>query len=137
MPLVIANVGEIELLNKMLIEPLTTDESYKLRLYQNNYTPVASSVASDFTEATFTNYVAKTLTRAGWSTPTIVGGKAESSYAQQSWTCGVTGNTIYGYYIEGANSTILLWAERFATPRVLVNTDIITLIPVFTFNSEN
>jgi hypothetical protein len=45
MALVIADVGEIELLDKMLKDALSVDETYTLKLYQNNYTPLASSVA--------------------------------------------------------------------------------------------
>jgi hypothetical protein len=137
MPLVIADVGELELLDKMLKDALSVDEDFTLKLYQNNYTPVNTSVAGDFTVATFTNYVDKTLTRAGWAAATTVSNKARSTYAQQSWTCGASGNTIYGYYVIGATSGTLLWAELFPTPRVLANTDILTLIPVFTLNSEN
>lgn len=137
MALVISNVGELELLDKMLKDALSVDEDYTLKLYQNVYTPVATSVAGDFTEANFTNYTSKTLTRAGWAAATTVGGKAQSSYAEQTWTCGASGNTIYGYFVIGATSGTLLWAEEFAAPHVLVDTDILGVTPVFTFNSEN
>jgi hypothetical protein len=137
MPLVVPNVGEIELLDKMLKNALVTDENYTLKLFNNNVTPDQSFTASSFTEATFTGYVAKTLTRSGWGAAATVSNKAQSSYAQQSWTCGIVGDTIYGYYVVGATSTVLLWAERFTTPRTLGNTDILNVTPVFTLNSEN
>jgi hypothetical protein len=137
MPLVISNVGELELLDKMLKDALTTDEDYTLKLFNNNVTPDQSSVAGTFTETAFTGYTAKTLTRTGWSAASTVSNKAQSSYSQQSWTCGATGDTIYGYYVIGATSTTLLWAERFASPRVVANTDVLNVTPVFTFNSEN
>jgi hypothetical protein len=137
MPLVIANVGELELLDKMLKDALTTDENYTLKLFNNNVTPDQASVAGTFTETAFTGYVAKTLTRAGWSAATTVSNKAQSSYSQQSWTCGATGDTIYGYYVIAATSSTLLWAERFASPRIVANTDVLNVTPVFTFNSEN
>lgn len=137
MALVIANVGEIELLDKMLKDALSVDEVYLFRLFRNNYTPLAASVVGDFTEANFTDYAQTTLVRASWGAATTVSNKASSTYATiQSWTCGASGNTVYGYYVVGATSGILLWAERFATSRVMVNGDELNLVPVFTFNSE-
>jgi len=137
MPLVIANVGELELLDKMLKDALTVDENYTLKLFTNNVTPDQASIASTFTEATFTGYSAKALTRTAWSAATTVSNKAQSSYSQQSWTCGATGDTIYGYYVIAATSTVLLWAEKFDSPRIVANTDVFNVTPVFTFNSEN
>jgi hypothetical protein len=138
MPLVIANVGECELLDKMLKDALSTDENYTLKLFKSNTTPSASSVAGDFSEADFTGYSAKTLTRAGWNAATTVSGKAKSVYGTtQSWTCGATGNTIYGYYIVGATSGTLFWAERFSAAKTLNDTDVLNITPNFTFNSEN
>ena len=137
MALVLANVGEVELLDKMLKDALTTDEDYSLKLFNNDVTPDQSSIASTFTEAAFTGYSAKTLTRSGWSAATTVSNKAQSSYSQQSWTCGATGDTIYGYYVIGATSTVLLWAEKFSSARILANSDVLNLTPVFTLNSEN
>lgn len=138
MAIVVPNVGEIELLTKMLKEALSVDEDYILKLYKNNYTPVQGSTDSNFTEATFTNYTSKTLTRANWGAPTTVSNKASSTYGvQQSWTCGATGETIYGYYVMGDNSGVLLWAEKFTDPIPMANTFVLNLTPVFTLNSEN
>jgi hypothetical protein len=125
MALVVPNDGELELLDKMLKDALSVDENYVLKLFQNNYTPDQATVAASLTEANFTNYAAATLTRALWNTAVVVSNKAETSYGSsaQSWTCGTTGNTIYGYYVVGATSATVLWAERFATSRVLANGD--------------
>ena len=138
MPLVTSNLGELELLDKMLKDALSTNENYLLRLYQNNYTPDDASAPGSFTEATFTNYVAMTLTRALWNAAVVVSLKAETSYGTTplSWTCGASGNTVYGYYVTGATSSILLWAELFATSRVLANQDVLNLTPKFTLNKE-
>ena len=132
------NAGELELLDKMLKDALSTNESYVLKLYKNNYTPVDASTGGSFTEADFTSYVAKTLTRALWNAAVTVGGKAESSYGSGplSWTCGASGNTVYGYYVIGATSGTVLWAELFATSRVLAQDDVLNLTPKFTLNSE-
>lgn len=139
MPLVVPNQGELELLDKMLKDALSVDENYILKLYRNDYTPADVSAPGSFTEANFTSYAARTLTRTNWNTAVTVSGKGESSYGStpQSWTCGTTGNTIYGYWVEGATSAKVLWAERFSTSRVLANGDVLNITPKFTLASEN
>jgi len=136
MALVVPDLGEIELLTKLLINTADT-EDYILRLYKNNYTPIAATVIGSFTEADFTNYAEKTIARSDWATPSTVSNKAESSVTTQSWTCGVTTNTIYGYYVVGATSGVCLWAEEFAAARVLADGDILNLTPKFNLSSAN
>jgi hypothetical protein len=114
-------------------------ENFLLRLYQNNYTPDATSVLADFLEANFTNYSEKTLSRSNFSAAaTDVSGDAFTEYnSDQVWTCGATGNTIYGYYMVGATSGELYWAEEFATSRSLVNGDTLTIEkPSLTYRSQ-
>jgi hypothetical protein len=134
--LVVPDLGEIELLTKLLKNTADT-EDYILKLYKNNYTPIAATVVGSFTEADFTNYVDKTIARSDWATPSTVSNKAESSVATQSWTCGAIGNTIYGYYVVGATSGVCLWAEEFAAARVLADGDILNLTPKFNLSSAN
>lgn len=138
MALVVPNVGEVELLDKMLKDALSTDENYTLKLYTAiSGTLDKDTIASDFTEATFTGYTSKTLTRSGWVSASTVSNKASSSYAEQSWVGGSGANeTILGYYIIGATSTVLLWAEQFSSSVVVQETDTIKVTPVFTLNSE-
>ena len=122
----------------MLQAALTVDESYILKLYQNNHTPAAADAAGSFTEATFTNYAAVTLTRAGWNAAVTVSGKAQCSYGSspQAWTCGATGNTIYGYYVTGATSGMVLFSELYSASRILANGDVMQLTPTFTLNTD-
>ncbi len=140
MALKVPNEGELELLDKMLKDALSVDENYILKLYKNDYTPLDTSTIGSFTIADFTNYVHKTLTRTNWSAAATNGSsKAESSYgtAPESWTCGASGNTIYGYWVEGASSAKCLWAERFATARVLASGDVLNITPKFTLTTES
>ena len=135
------NQGETELLDKML---KNSNEDYVLKLFRNDYTPSSATVVGDFTEADFTNYVSKSLTRANWGAATVVApvapcvdSEAVSLYnAEQSWTCGTTGNTIYGYYIVGAVTARLLWCDRFAVSRVLGDGDILRITPKFQFRTR-
>ena len=122
----------------MLKEATTADEKYLLKLYQNDKTPADADATSSYTVADFTNYATRTLSRSGWATAVTTSNKAESSYlAVQSWTCGASGNTIYGYYVEGSSSNKCLWAERFATQRVLATGDVLNITPKFTLSTES
>ena len=42
MPLVVPNAGELVLLNQMLRLSLSTQDTHVLKLYNNNYSPVAA-----------------------------------------------------------------------------------------------
>lgn len=144
MAMVIPNAGETRLLTELL-DGGTTRENWTLKLFKTNVTPAETDTAGTYTEADFTNYVAKTLTRtinAGTTWGTAASGSptnswsaesavAESAYQQQSWTCGASGNTVYGYFLVGATSTTLIGAESFSTARTLANGDTLNLTPRF------
>lgn len=140
MPAVIPNDSEPTLLSNLLAGGAF--ENWTLKLYKTNVTPAETDTIASYTVADFTNYTNKTLTRSisgsTWSTPASgaptgswsgEASVAESTYQQQSWTCGATGNTIYGYWIEGATSTKLIMAELFATARTLASGDTLNLTP--------
>jgi len=134
MSVVIPNVGEVELLDKMLKE---SNEDYTLKLFKNNFYPDASTVVGDFEEADFTNYISVSITRSGWSIA-LESGKAKGEHSTvPTWTCGATGNTIYGYWLEGATSGTLLWAERFDDEAPLSSGDTLDVTLQFVFYSGN
>lgn len=122
MALVVPDVGERELLDDML-----NARDRTLKLFKTDVTPAESDVAGSYTEADFTDYVAKTLTGASWDAAATNAGTTSKAYAQQSWTCGATGNTIYGYFV--VRTTTLCWAEKFATARNLAENDVLNLTP--------
>ena len=136
MSLVVCNAGELLLL-EWALKSSSTPENLTLKLYTNDYTPVATSTAGNFTEATFTGYAAKTLTRGSWVAPSTNGsGEAEATYAAQDWEA-ESAQTVYGYYVVGATSGTLVWAQRFATARSVADGDTLTITPKFTLHSEN
>ena len=117
----------------MLNAALSTNENYLLKLYNSNITPLNNTSSGTFAghTATFTNYAPVTLTRSNWASAVQSGNAASSTYnTQQSFTCGATGDTVYGYWVEGATSNVVLWAELFGTARTLANGDILNLTPV-------
>lgn len=137
MALVFANSGELLAIVWML-KSTSTPENLTLKLFKNDYTPVAASTAGSFTEADFTGYSAKTLSRYTWGTASTVSGKASIAYdsSPQTWACGATGNIVYGYYVVGTTSGTLIYAERFTVSRVLTNGDTMNVQPVVTLDSE-
>lgn len=127
--LIFPDVGEVEALKRLLYQA-TTDLT--LKLFRTNVTPSEGDTHASYTVANFTNYVNKTLTASQsggtWAVPTTSSGTSSTNYAQQSWTCGATGNTIYGYWIETSTPTLFL-AELFGTARTLADTDVLNLTP--------
>lgn len=134
MSLVVPNVAEPVLLNYML--KATSFPNYVLKLYSNNYTPIAASTLPNFTEATFSGYTARTFSRTEWASATQnPSGKGESSATMISWTA-ASSETVYGYYVESSTAD-LLWAEVFDTNKALQANDILNITLNFTLASAN
>jgi hypothetical protein len=135
MALLVPDVGEVVLLSNLLAGG--TLENWTLKLYKTSVTPAESDTAASYTVADFTSYSDKTLTRSvsggTWSTPSTSTGTTSSSYnagTPQNWTnTGASAQTIYGYYVVGATSTTLLFAELFAASRTLNQNDQLNLTP--------
>lgn len=92
-----------------------------LRLYQNNYTPISTSVLADFTIATFSGYADETPSF-GSATP-ISGVMTITDSSQRNFThnTGGTSNTVYGYYVVDTLAGKVLWAERFSASILMQN----------------
>lgn len=108
------------------------------RLYKNNYTPVDGSVLANFTEADFSGYApaAQSYILIG-----EVGGKAlmqDNAVRTFSHNGGPTSNVVYGYYVLGATTGLVAWAERFAAPiSMAAIPDTIKIQTQLTLDSEN
>ena len=146
MPLVVPHEGEMTLMNDLF----SSGENWQLCLYNSNITPNETDTAVTYTahEATFTGYARVTLTRSispsTWNTPVsqapsgsppwssrALVGHTQYGSVPQSWTCGTTGDTVYGYFIIGVSSGKLICAEKFATSRTLANGDSLSMTPIF------
>jgi hypothetical protein len=110
MALVVSNVGEGEMLKRVL-NITVTDNDVVIRLYSNNYTPVEASVVGDFTEITATGYSAVTATPGNWVI--TEGDPTDASYPQTEFALSSAEPEVYGYYITNSAGDILLWSERF------------------------
>lgn len=111
MALLVPDVGEVELLSRMLNKNAPAD--VVLRLYTNNRTPAEADTVASYTESTGTGYSAITLTGASWTVATAAG-TTTGEYAQQTFTYTGAEANIYGYYVTDATPTDLLWAEIFS-----------------------
>jgi hypothetical protein len=131
--------GEVQLQKDLL--GAAALENWTLKLFKNNITPALTDTSSTYTEADFTGYSAVTLTRSvsgtTWSTPSgggsvLESGCSKSTYgaSAQSWSA-TSAQTIYGYYIVGATSGKVIFAERFASSVSLINPSTITVQPSF------
>jgi hypothetical protein len=133
MPILVPDIGERELLADLL----DNGEDWTLKLFRTDVTPAESDTDASFTVANFTDYVDKTLTRAvgagNWGTPSTNTGTTSSTYnsgTPQSWTCGASGNTIYGAYVVGATSGNLQFSDKFAAARTLTDGDTLEYTPI-------
>ena len=107
----VPNVGEAKMLEHVL--SLASPENLVLHLYKNDVTPTSTMTLADYTEATFTGYAAVTLSSANWTV--TAGGQTSAEYnSGVAFTCsGTTNESIYGFYLTTANSSTLMWSERF------------------------
>lgn len=133
MALVIPSASEKTLLDFTL--GVTVPGNQILRLFVNNVSPDDAHTAASYTEMSTLGYAAKTLTKTSWTTVAGSAGQpASSTYATQTWTFTAgTPVTVYGYYITDTTSGLLLWAEAFASGKVVQYTgDQIIIVPTIT-----
>ena len=139
MAIIVPNAAE-QLALKNIIN-YSSPQDLKLKLYTNNYTPIATSTESDFTEASGGGYAAVTLTGTSWSISTNGSGQAEATYAQQTFTFtgALSGSaTIYGWFLVQSSSGLLIAAEKVTnsfTPAS--NGDIFYITPRLQLQSIN
>ena len=131
MALLAPAIGQMELLECALKD--TTPEALTLKLYTNNYDAVNGSTAANFTECAISGYAAKSLARATWSAA-VSGNPSYIQYsAAQTFNFTGTG-AVVGYFIVGATSTNIYWAERLyaTTGQTFNNGDSLTITPKIT-----
>jgi len=136
--LVVPDEGGLVLLEWVIFTEDFSALEVVLRLFRANYVPAANTTLSSFTEADFTGYAEIVLDRDQWQAPVTLEGRAYTQYqsAPQQWTCGATGNTIYGWYLVETSAGVVLAAEAFAIPRVLTDLAVLDLMPVMRLRSE-
>jgi hypothetical protein len=133
MGMIVPDTVEIEIITGILTPALT------LRLYSNNYTPLPTSIAANFTEVAGGGYANKPLVFGTWVI--TANAPSEAIYPIQTWTfTGATNapGTIYGYYVTRNSDGLLRWAERFAAgylPFSPIAGSVVKITPRFTASS--
>lgn len=131
MNMIIPNVGLELWLYWLLNQNSETLEDFVVDLYQNNYTPVFTSVAANFTASTFPGYAQVSVTRSSFTTISAADGiGAAVSTITPQWTCnGGAGQDAYGWFMRGATSGTLLAAQEFLNVRNMLPNTTETLGP--------
>lgn len=138
MQLVVPDLGEKFLVLQMLREDASA-LPLRLRLFKNDIGIGSGTVIGDMVDADFDGYAQVDLDPALWTDPITIGGRAQSQYATaaQSWTNeGVTGQTVYGYYVCDYAGTVLLWGAPFDDPITVAPAGTLEVWPVMTMKSE-
>lgn len=102
--------GDVLLLRYMLNFVPSSD--CEMHLYNNNRTPAATDVLSNYTESVATNYSGVRLVGSAWTVTSGASAGATASYAQQSFNFS-SADTIYGYFVTNSQKSTLLWTEAF------------------------
>lgn len=110
MSLVIPDVGEVEMLKRILNNSATGN--VVLKLYSNDPTINDNLVLGGLTECAITGYSKIALAGASWTISTVAG-VSSADYAQQTFTLTGSG-VVNGYYIVNSGENVLMWAERFS-----------------------
>ena len=110
--LLVPNVGEVEMLSRLLNK--NTPDDCILKLYSNDKTPAEADILTDYTEVVGFGYLPVTLTGANWTVATA-SGVTTGEYSEQSIVFSSGPVDVYGYFITNNAGDELLWAERFDT----------------------
>jgi hypothetical protein len=117
MAFIVPDIGEVQLLKRLLGIGGTANGSLTLRLYENDPTIDENTTIGLLTECTAAGYASITLAGASWAVPITVSGQTSTSYAQQTFS--FTGAaTVHGYYITDGSNLVLV--ERFASAPFVV-----------------
>ena len=137
--IVMPNEGLADLLAYWLGKTANTFFDWELMVWTNSsYTPSQASVYSDLVEATFGGYSRFTLTKASWTSPTIISDKAVATYTTTplTWTVTSSPQTVYGYAIVTPSSSVIRAIQAFDVPIPLVVGGILGILPRFEFTTE-
>jgi hypothetical protein len=133
MAVVFTDAAEITALKNFL--NVTAPETLVLKLFSNNRTPAKTDVTADYTEVSGNGYTAVTLTPANFVFTS--GDPGSAAYPQVTFSfTGAAGN-VYGYFVVGATSGNLAFANRFSNAPINIanNGDEIRITLTITLNN--
>lgn len=138
MPIVVTNSGEIQLMQRAL-DSTASQENLLVKLFKNDYTPVATTDSTDLTVADYDSYADGTMVTGSWGAAATDGtGSAVISYGSNFVFDGTgSTNTVYGYWVEGQTSGDVYWAERLSNAVTVGGGSSFTITPKLVGRSEN
>ena len=108
--------------------------TWKLRLFVNNYTPTTADTPANYVEATFPGYAP--INTNTWANAVTAAHIASSTDAARTFTRNAAGaaQSVYGYYVTDPTGANLGWAERDPLAPVTMNNagDTYTVTPKLT-----
>lgn len=106
-------------------------ENVMVSLYKNDHTPTLDDSLGNYTECDFSGYISENVFGSQWYSPVLVNHVLSIDYDTPfDWTVLAApdpAQTVYGYYLTSDNGGVLMWSERFETPRLLALGDAINL----------
>lgn len=113
---------------------------WQMIFFKNNVIPDENTVLADLEEADFGGYMRLTMTRATWTSPTLSGHCATSTWGSDAVVWSVTGGppqTLYGYAYIDFTSGVIRFVQRFDDADIspIVVGGQITLLPQYTLTS--
>ncbi len=127
--LILTNAGMLAILENLReAAPAVSEPGYlrdiNLKLFQNDFQPDRDTVQADLTEADFDGYAGKSFSGA-WFQPQVRDDGQVVMLGpshQFNHNGGATQNTIYGYWVEKSDGTVL-WTERFDNPKQMLTAE--------------
>lgn len=108
--------------------------SWRVKLFQNNYTPVPGSVSGNFTDPTYTGYASQAI--GAWGSASIDGSGNATAAGAPNLTFQPTAltslpQTIYGWWVDDGSGNFL-FGDVLPAPFTMVDTNsILILVPSF------
>lgn len=138
---ILPDEGIAEQLAYILSVPIVGVLPWELMLWTNDYEPSTASVLSDLVEATFLGYSRRTLSRDGWTTPSVDVGCCSSTWGiePQRYTVEqARGETVYGLAYVDVSSGVLRWIQRFEDADInpLQDAQVLQFLPLYTLTSS-
>lgn len=132
--------GIAQQLASILSAPIPGLLPWTLILFVNDVVPDASTVLGDLVQATFPGYTPATLTRADWTTPTVISGCAHSTWGTDPllwFVTGPTSETLFGFAMCDLILGVLRTVQRFDDSDIqpLAPGQRIALLPEYTLTS--
>lgn len=136
----IPNEGIGAALQELLGATVPSILPWQMMFWKNNIVPDADTVLADLVESDWGGYVRLTLSRAGWTVPTVVNGCAHSTWGVDPVEWSVTGGpeqAVFGCAYVDLGAGVLRYVQRFDDEDIVsvIIPGLVKCLPEFTLTS--